>query len=371
MRLLIAPVIFLCCSVWTQAQSLLLNGGFEDINICPEFRAPCAPEAWISSGNTMANYFKEAKIARTGVNCMAIQAGKFGKQGERTFLRTRLLCGLRAGSKYRLSFWPGSPHPILDNVGFRFSATDPLFDKKPQQTFQPSGLLAAVVAEKNYYSEQWYPFQLDYTANGTEVYFSFAYYAQEDYNGDRTHPLEDRYLIYFDDISLVPLDPAEQLCRGWQQAREEIYDEDERHHLLEKKIKEGKRRPPPPPTLVSTAFVRVDTLLLPDILFATGKADLQSQSFPLLDQLAASAKGKEIDSLVVNGHTDNTGTAELNRRLSLDRANAAANYLKGRMKNAGPFFTYGFADTQPVADNATPEGRQKNRRVEIYLYLRE
>jgi len=57
MRLLIAPVIFLCCSVWTQAQSLLLNGGFEDINICPEFRAPCAPEAWISSGNTMANYF--------------------------------------------------------------------------------------------------------------------------------------------------------------------------------------------------------------------------------------------------------------------------------------------------------------------------
>jgi outer membrane protein OmpA-like peptidoglycan-associated protein len=371
MRLLIAPVIFLCCSVWTQAQSLLLNGGFEDINICPEFRAECAPEAWISSGNTLANYFKDAETAKTGVNCMAIEAGRFGKSGHRTFLRTRLLCGLRAGSKYRLSFWADSPHPILDSVGFRFSAADPLFEKNAQQTFQPSGMLAATVNEKNYFHDQWYYFQVDYTANGTEVYFSFAYYAQEEYNGDRVHPLEDRYLIYFDDISLIPLNPAEQLCRGWQQAREEIYDEDERHHLLEKKIKEGKRRPPPSPTLVTTAFVRVDTLLLPDILFTTGRAVLQPQSFPLLDKLAASAKGKEIDSLVVNGHTDNTGTAELNRRLSLDRANVAANYLKGRMKNAGPFFTYGFADTQPVADNATPEGRQKNRRVEIYLYLRE
>lgn len=371
MRFLIWLTVFLSVSTVTPAQSLLLNGGFEDINICPEFRAECAPEAWISSGNTLANYFKEAARAHSGVNCMAIQAGKFGKLGERTFLRSRLICGLRVGRKYKLSFWARSPHPVLDSAGFLFSATDPLFDAKSPEEQQPSGWLTEIVEKKDYYGSKWYFFELDYTANGSEVFFSLAYYARDPYIGDKAHPLEDRYLIYFDDISLLPADPGEQLCRGWEQAREEIYNEDERHQLLEKKIKEGKRRPPLPPTLVTTAYRRIDTLLLPDILFATGKADLQAASYPLLDHLAASAEGKDIDSLVINGHTDNTGTAEVNQRLSLDRANAVGDYLRDKLRNGTPVFIYGHAATRPIGDNSVPEGRQKNRRVEIYLYLRE
>ena len=70
-------------------------------------------------------------------------------------------------------------------------------------------------------------------------------------------------------------------------------------------------------------------------------------------------------SIEVSGHTDNTGSASLNKKLSKDRALTVKNYLvnKGIEDERITYAGYGFE--QPIASNDTPEGREQNRRVEI------
>ena len=67
----------------------------------------------------------------------------------------------------------------------------------------------------------------------------------------------------------------------------------------------------------------------------------------------------------INGHTDNSGKPADNKTLSENRARAVTNYLTSRGIAATRLSFKGFGDSQPVADNATPEGRARNRRTEL------
>ena len=69
----------------------------------------------------------------------------------------------------------------------------------------------------------------------------------------------------------------------------------------------------------------------------------------------------------ISGHTDNTGTLKYNTKLSQDRAQAVVNWLVDHGIDAYRFDVKGYAFTQPIADNSTPEGREKNRRVEFKI----
>jgi len=70
--------------------------------------------------------------------------------------------------------------------------------------------------------------------------------------------------------------------------------------------------------------------------------------------------------LEIQGHTDNVGAGDLNRRLSESRAAAVKQYLMTNVGIAGDrLTTAGFGDTRPVADNKTEQGRAQNRRVEL------
>jgi outer membrane protein OmpA-like peptidoglycan-associated protein len=81
---------------------------------------------------------------------------------------------------------------------------------------------------------------------------------------------------------------------------------------------------------------------------------------------------RQIDSLVIHGHTDNQGGFSFNMRLSNDRAATVKDYLLAKTALIPlQVITRGYGSTIPAADNETPEGRQRNRRVEIYVYLRE
>lgn len=365
-------LFLLLLPLFSTGQHLLLNGGFEEVNICTEFIQECAPEAWISSANTMYNYSKEATKAHSGVCCMSIEAGRYNKPFARTVLRSRLLCGLRKGSRYQLRFFVRSFDPLLDSTGICFTATDPLFDKTPVQQQVPSFYLQQAGISAVNKNTGWQEVLWEYIANGDEVYISIGYFAKRGYDNKPFSIKEDRYLVYVDDISLRPLDPNEGICAGSEKAAEEIYEENERHQLLEKKIKRFTGQPPAPPQLSRTTYIAIDTLVLPDILFASGQAVLQPSSFPLLDAMLTRLATKQVDSIVIKGHTDNTGSPVRNQRLSEDRAKAAANYL---LAHAGSknliVYTYGYADKIPLADNGTPGGRQKNRRVELFFYIRE
>lgn len=103
------------------------------------------------------------------------------------------------------------------------------------------------------------------------------------------------------------------------------------------------------------------------ILFATGKSNLSSSSKQALANFASSLKNTPETDVTIYGHTDNTGSREVNVRLSNDRALAVSQYLNLNGIASSRMTTQGKAYDEPVADNGTADGRAKNRRVEIYI----
>lgn len=101
--------------------------------------------------------------------------------------------------------------------------------------------------------------------------------------------------------------------------------------------------------------------------FDLGKSTIRSKSYATLNRVAALLIEKNF-SLKLAGHTDNTGSKELNLRLSKDRAESVKAYLVSQGANASRIEATGYGMGQPIATNATAAGRQQNRRVEFTLY---
>ena len=104
-----------------------------------------------------------------------------------------------------------------------------------------------------------------------------------------------------------------------------------------------------------------------DVLFDTGKADLRSGAREALAKLSGIVLNYPSLRLAIEGHTDSTGSAEFNQALSEKRADAVHDYLVGQGLDAGTLSAQGLGMNDPVADNKTTEGRQRNRRVEIIV----
>jgi len=353
------------------SQNLLVNGGFEDENICTEFHINCAPEGWISTADTYRNFYKIPGLAHSGLHCIALEAGSSKKQFTRTYVRTQLLCRLRKGSNYKIEFYVKSRYNILDSVGVYFTSYDFLFEKQPLYKITPSLYLASASQRPQRGDTSWQKISLTYTATGNELYLTLGNFSKRDIAGPTGIPLENHFFIFFDDISLVAENQKEKMCDGWQQTRDEIYAFDARHNFLDLYIKTYMKKPPGPPDISRTTVQTIDTLILPDVFFATDQSELNRRSFRLLDSLSSSLPGRQIDSIVVNGHTDSTGTVGHNKRLSQDRATSVADYLGGKMVVRQQLITArGWGSEKPVADNRTQAGRQLNRRVEILVYIR-
>jgi outer membrane protein OmpA-like peptidoglycan-associated protein len=107
--------------------------------------------------------------------------------------------------------------------------------------------------------------------------------------------------------------------------------------------------------------------LAADTSFDFDKAVLKDDGKAKLDGLVAGLKGVAIDVVIVVGHTDSKGSDAYNQRLSLARAEAVKTYLVSKGIDGQRIRTEGRGESQPVADNATEEGRAKNRRVEIQV----
>lgn len=125
-------------------------------------------------------------------------------------------------------------------------------------------------------------------------------------------------------------------------------------------------------------------ILSEGVLFDLGSSSIKNDSQIVLDNLisvfnkflADGENLKYVDSIVISGHTDITGTAWENRVLSTDRANSVLNYLlTGASSALEPYSSYfcsaGYGATRPVASNDTAEGQAANRRIEISMILKD
>jgi type VI secretion system protein ImpK len=150
--------------------------------------------------------------------------------------------------------------------------------------------------------------------------------------------------------------------------------------------------PPPPPTARPDLVDRVRTFLAPEIqqnlvvvsgdaqrlvvrikgrgMFGSGSASVEAGFLPLLNRIAE-ALAEERGRVVLYGHSDSqpirTVRFPSNHHLSLARAEAAMRVIAAASADAGRFSAVGRADTEPLGSNATAEGREENRRIELVL----
>ncbi len=106
---------------------------------------------------------------------------------------------------------------------------------------------------------------------------------------------------------------------------------------------------------------------LGDVLFDIGKANLRPNAREALAKLSGIVLNYPQLKLTVEGHTDNTGSDEFNQTLSEKRASSVRDYLVAQGLTADSISATGLGKTDPIADNTTAAGRQKNRRVEIIV----
>ena len=103
------------------------------------------------------------------------------------------------------------------------------------------------------------------------------------------------------------------------------------------------------------------------IEFETGSANIRAASYKLLDEIFESAVVAEGLKIGVYGHTDNSGSDDVNIPLSGKRADAVKAYLLKKGLTANRVESKGFGSSKPVAENNTETGKSRNRRVEIVL----
>ena len=152
--------------------------------------------------------------------------------------------------------------------------------------------------------------------------------------------------ITFDDITLVRGAAGVELWEWWK----EVYNY----------IKQG--------GLPDEQIIRN----LEIVQFDTNKATIKPVSGPLLDEIAEVMQAHpEILQVEVQGHTDNRGGWQLNLRLSKQRAEAVLEALVTRGIETGRLTAKGFGPREPIATNATDEGREQNRRVEFKITERK
>jgi phosphate transport system substrate-binding protein len=167
------------------------------------------------------------------------------------------------------------------------------------------------------------------------------------YSGARTQPLAEEFLKF----ALGP---------SGQKIVEDI-------GFVSQTIRENTTFVPVNPTPAYTARTRGARRLNTDLRFHTGRSDLDAKAWDDLDRVLdfLSAQGYEGRNLLLLGFADNTGSKAINQKLSRDRAESASLGFAEREVEVKNF--EGFGSDMPVASNGTAEGREKNRRVEIWV----
>lgn len=108
-------------------------------------------------------------------------------------------------------------------------------------------------------------------------------------------------------------------------------------------------------------------LTLDTILFETGKANLLPEGKQIVEEFAQSIQQDTSPTILIEGHTDNRGSKKYNLRLSKRRAQTVQKTLIAQGVNPERWVIKNFGEGNPVTTNATNQGRQQNRRVEIIL----
>ncbi|MEZ5058876.1 MAG: OmpA family protein [Saprospiraceae bacterium] len=242
------------------------------------------------------------------------------------YIQTHLLRPMLPGKRYYIEFWinPAKTSPRVNKIGLALSEnkiSEPL--QLGLYYFQPV-LQAEEILDSN--PNDWIKISDTITVERAMEYLLIGSFAPDDFISVDTSQTLLRYSYYFiDDVLVQPLDPS--------------FSED--------------------------IFQEGVPVTLQNVFFELNKASLSNESAFELDYLFQLLKQNSKLKIRIVGHTDNTGNDEQNLQLSRERADTVLDYLVEKGIKSSRLTAVGMGSTQPVSDNETEEGRQKNRRVEF------
>lgn len=352
----------------------MANGGFEDINVCTEYKATCEPEAW---------YFIPSYIVEPQGNdsnkyeILSVGSLVHGPRGG-NYLYTKLLCPLIKGHRYAFSIWVATPKNKFDHLDVWLGENQPLKYRTALSVTDPAFTLrpAHVVNSK----PRWKQYRYAFRATGNESFIMLGSFS--DVPIDKAQIVANNksgdILYAIDNVELVPLD-KESRCKQYYGVVQQLYDQNYRHPA------KPLDKIPIDSSLTSfdknrgldslgsrkgkdSIYKVLDTLIIPDILFNYNSSQLNRRFIKSLDSIVSIITVKGFKKIEVLGHTDNIGTEKFNNELSLNRANTIRNYILSKTSASENLVeATGLGERKPVATNKTESGRRRNRRVEIIL----
>lgn len=362
---LIAIISFI--SFNCHAQDLILNGTFEDINICTEFIALCSPEAWRLTSPFLPGYYKNAQN-----NCVDFIVYNSSVPNVRSYLESRLGDTLITGEKYRLSMDVAPDELMINSIGVLFSDTlihtqsNVLLTLQPDIEFVNNKRLLQYKRGK-----QWLHLEKEFVADHKALFIIIGnFYPDKSLIKKEIRKKIKAYntcKYYIDNVQLKPVNSIYKL-EDIHNVKNIIYSMDQRHPVSDTLFDVRSKSVNIEHKPVRNSIVKEDTILLyDDLLFAFDSYEPSNYFRGKVDSLLKNLKNP-VDSLIVVGNTDNIGSDLYNLKLSFKRAQAVANYIttKGIIPKNRIIY-YGEGSKFPIATNSTASGRYKNRRVEIII----
>ena len=180
MRVISLCILLILLSRFSFCQNLLLNGSFEEENTCSELNQNCSPAGWLNTSparpiiiNTYANNGKPYHGKHF------IQALVYDNEVPdlRTFMTSRLLCGLRTGNEYRIELSYRTNDLAEDNIGILLSATDFLLETRSPTEINPTFRITNKEAVADH--DNWIRTAFTFIATGDETFFTIGSFKNE------------------------------------------------------------------------------------------------------------------------------------------------------------------------------------------------
>ena len=347
-------IAFIFCANNLFAQNYFANADFEQLNNCTEYHQDCSPAAWFYLKPAITPLINNYEVPKpfSGKDLLILQVENvFIKIKKRSFIYTMFCCPLQAGKNYKLSFYINSKSGKMKGIDFYFSSKEFISANFNADSLQPTIHIDSSVVLNAYGS--WKYVETIYKATGNEKYCYIGNLSKSAYNfsvADRMNKAGDVF-YFIDDISFTPV-IAEKLCKQYNTNLDKLLAQTLRHTEAVLVNKE-------------TALIS-DTIILPSVYFENDKAIIKPAFRKILNALLEKVKQKNINSVSIEGHTDNNGSDEHNVILSEQRANAVKDFLETNLPSLkNNIEVVGKAASNPIADNKTKEGRAKNRRVQV------
>ena len=283
-------------------------------------------------------------------------------------LLNRLNTTLQKGRQYKLSFWVWKPQVFAQEFQFAVGFWQ---NEPPQTNAFPTNNLLIVSDFENDVIGEWYKVDLVFRAADFFRYLTVGFH-----NYEPSPPYNNTVAsCYLDSFVLVPENIADQDVDKLFYPDIFLAEHPEETNLLLGDNVDKTEIPVSPARLESQNDLETEEkateiaeLNFGPILFETNSTDLNFEALKTIDSLVQFLKENGQWRIEITGHTDNTGTHEHNLDLSARRATSVADYLVGRGIEEERLHIKALGSTVPFDTNETPEGMQKNRRVEFKLF---